>query len=66
MLDVDRRQTNHWLGAYKPIANAVWATLYVQSKVAKANCIKPIAKGLMNEAHWAMQQVICGKQTAER
>jgi len=41
-------------------------TPYAQSKVAKANCIKPIAKGIIHEAHWAMQQVICRKQTAER
>jgi len=44
------------LGLYKPIANAVWATPYAQSKVAKANCIKHITKGLMDEARWAMQQ----------
>jgi len=66
MLDVARRQTNHWLGVYKPIANAVCATPYAQSKVAKANCVMHIAKGLIHEAHWAMQQVINGKQTAER
>jgi len=56
MLDVAHRQTNHWLGVYKPIANAVCATPYVQSKVAKANCVMHIAKGLIHEAHWTMQQ----------
>jgi len=66
MLNAARRQNNHWLWVYKPIANAVWATPYEQSKVEKANCIKHIVKGLMNETHWAMQQVICRKQTAER
>jgi hypothetical protein len=56
MHDAVRDQAIYWLGLYKFIANAVWATSYAQSKVAKANCIKPIAKGLIHEAHWTMPQ----------
>jgi hypothetical protein len=56
LLDAGRGHVIYWLGLYKPIANAVWATPYAQSKVEKANCVMHIAKGLMNEAHWTMQQ----------
>jgi len=50
LLNAGRGHVIYLLGLYKFIANAVCATPYAQSKVAKANCSKHIEKGLMDEA----------------
>ena len=56
LLNAGRGHVIYWLGLFKFIANAVCATQYAQSKVSKANCVMHIAKGLIHEAHWTMQQ----------
>jgi uncharacterized membrane protein YdbT with pleckstrin-like domain len=64
LLDAGRGHVIYWLGLYKPIANAVWATPYAQSKVEKANYVMHITKGLMNEAQCSKQMAKCQKVNA--